>query len=289
MKLKKINWKLMSCLVTMAIFLLWISYPLWSYLYKNAFYNTEFSEMGVFGDSFGALNTLFSGLAFTGIIVSIFIQSEELKTTRKDIQDQVEQFKKQTEALKLQVFENTFFNMLKLHGDIVEAAKAEKNKEKYSGRMCFYIVYGEFLGHQGRFYSLKESEALKTVCDAYEFLHESVDALFGHYFRNIYQIINFVDESELSDEQKKRYIDILSAQFSTYENVFLFFHCLSRYGCETHKHLVEKYGMLEHLSVQKVLNIIKCFCPENNSLVIITMYQKKAYGILNAQALEFYK
>lgn len=289
MKLKIINWKIVSFLVTMAIFLLWFSYPLWSYLYKNAFYNTEFSEMGVFGDSFGALNTLFSGLAFTGIIVSIFIQSEELKITRKDIQDQVEQFKKQTEALKLQVFENTFFNMLKLHGDIVEAAKAEKNQEKYSGRMCFNFVYDEFLGQKGRFYSLNESEALQTVCDAYEFLYERVDGLFGHYFRNIYQIIRFVDGSELSDQQKKRYIDILRAQLSTYENVFLFFHCLSRYGCDTHKPLVEKYGMLEYLSVQKVLNIIKCFCPEKNSLVIVATYKKCAYGILNTQALECYK
>ena len=40
---------------------------------------------GTFGDLFGAINALFSGLAFLGVIVAILLQKEELKEQRKEI------------------------------------------------------------------------------------------------------------------------------------------------------------------------------------------------------------
>ena len=48
----------------------------------------DFSKSGTFGDSFGALNTLFSGLAFAGIIVSIKMQNDEMREQRKELQKQ---------------------------------------------------------------------------------------------------------------------------------------------------------------------------------------------------------
>ena len=48
----------------------------------------DFSKSGTFGDSFGVLNTLFSGLAFAGIIVSIKMQNDEMREQRKELQKQ---------------------------------------------------------------------------------------------------------------------------------------------------------------------------------------------------------
>lgn len=36
-------------LVLVIVLGVWFSYPFWSYLYKDYFYNTELSDMGVFG------------------------------------------------------------------------------------------------------------------------------------------------------------------------------------------------------------------------------------------------
>lgn len=44
------------------------------------------SDRGTFGDMFGAINTLFSGLAFAGIIIAIFLQSKELELQRKELE-----------------------------------------------------------------------------------------------------------------------------------------------------------------------------------------------------------
>ena len=40
---------------------------------------------GKFGDMFGAVNALFSGLAFAGVIVAILMQREELNLQRKEL------------------------------------------------------------------------------------------------------------------------------------------------------------------------------------------------------------
>ncbi|UOG18690.1 hypothetical protein [Acinetobacter sp. PK01] len=73
------------------------------------------SKYGTFGDSYGSLNTLFTGFAFSGLIISIFIQLLELRQTRKELSgqkkaltDQEIQLKKQTSILKNQ-YELTSF------------------------------------------------------------------------------------------------------------------------------------------------------------------------------------
>lgn len=46
--------------------------------------NTK-QELGAFGDSFGVINTLFTGLAFAGMMVTIFIQTKELRLQREEL------------------------------------------------------------------------------------------------------------------------------------------------------------------------------------------------------------
>lgn len=55
---------------------------------------------GVFGDSFGILTALFSGLAFAGIIITILLQRIELKLQRKELRDNRIEFSKSAEAQK---------------------------------------------------------------------------------------------------------------------------------------------------------------------------------------------
>lgn len=67
------------------------------------------TKYGAFGDSYGSLNTLFTGFAFSGLIISIFIQLLELRQTRKELSGQNKaltgqeiQSKKQTSILENQ-------------------------------------------------------------------------------------------------------------------------------------------------------------------------------------------
>lgn len=64
----------------------------WYYTYENL-KSLTFEERGTLGDMFGGLNTLFSGLAFCGIIISILLQSSELKMQREEIRQNREELK----------------------------------------------------------------------------------------------------------------------------------------------------------------------------------------------------
>ncbi len=46
----------------------------------------QMNERGTFGDMFGAVNALFSGLAFGGIIYTIYLQRTELILQRKELE-----------------------------------------------------------------------------------------------------------------------------------------------------------------------------------------------------------
>lgn len=76
------------------------------------------TERGVFGDQFGMTNALFSGLAFLALIVTLILQHEELKDTRKVMEEQRDEFKQQVAAIRKQNFEATFFQMLRLQDQI---------------------------------------------------------------------------------------------------------------------------------------------------------------------------
>ncbi|TDL99167.1 MAG: hypothetical protein C4K58_07750 [Flavobacteriaceae bacterium] len=45
----------------------------------------NWSDRGTFGDLFGAVNALFSGLAFAGLIFTIYMQAEAHEAQKKDI------------------------------------------------------------------------------------------------------------------------------------------------------------------------------------------------------------
>ena len=100
-------------------------------------------KAGVFGDSFGVLTALFSGLAFAGIVFTILLQREELKLQRKELTLTREEMARQHSTLKKQNFENTFFQMLRLHNDIVNAIDLKRvapgKVELTSGRDCFVV------------------------------------------------------------------------------------------------------------------------------------------------------
>ena len=52
-------------------------------------------EYGTIGDSFGSLNTLYSGLALAAIIVTLWLQAADLRATKQEMRNQTVQFAEQ--------------------------------------------------------------------------------------------------------------------------------------------------------------------------------------------------
>lgn len=62
----------------------------------------EPGDRGTFGDQFGFVNTLFSGLAFAGMIFTILLQKEELALQRKELEENRVEMTKQTAQFEAQ-------------------------------------------------------------------------------------------------------------------------------------------------------------------------------------------
>lgn len=58
----------------------------------------DWPTRGQFGDVFGAVNALFSGLAFAGLIYTVFLQREELALQRKELELTRQELQRTAEA-----------------------------------------------------------------------------------------------------------------------------------------------------------------------------------------------
>lgn len=71
------------------------------------------------------------------------------------------------------------------------------------------------------------------------------ESSFGHYFRHLYHLIKFIDDSEISE--KNKYVSLIQSQMSNEELYLLFFNALSNYGYPKLYRLVSKYSLVENL------------------------------------------
>lgn len=183
-------------------------------------------------------------------------------------------------ASTLQNFSNNFFNLINQHHRLVEnlstavdGISKEKNptlKRDVFDDLAHRIVADFKFAHKSkeeiedleRELKLKPNTELKVKStDPHEMLVEIYDHYFhihhselSHYFRNLYHIVKFVDDTKFSKKIKYKHVKILRAQLSNYEILLLAYNCLHAYGNKFFP-LVEKYKMLKNLNSEEDLNI----------------------------------
>ncbi|HEY3488010.1 MAG TPA: putative phage abortive infection protein [Gammaproteobacteria bacterium] len=231
-------------------------------------------QRGTFGDMFGSVNALFSGLAFAALISTIYLQRRELKLheqelrlTQDEIKAQVEQLRAQNATLKKQSFEDTFFQLLRLQNDITNSMDLNMpDGQLIEGRDCFEYLYKRFkdLWRQKR--SLHVPGELEWINKIYLEFYEEYQSEIGHYFSNLYNVIKFVDTSDV--EHKKLYTNFVRAQLSSFELVMIFYSALTELDKGgKFKPLIEKYALLKSLPKGKLLE------PQH-----LTLYSGSAYA-----------
>ena len=104
------------------------------------------SRWGQFGDYIGGvLNPSISLLALLALLYAIHIQSRELKNSTRELENSVRILTDQSESLKLQNFERTFFETVRLHNDIVrDMDLVSKGGNRVEGRDCFRWLLKNF-------------------------------------------------------------------------------------------------------------------------------------------------
>jgi hypothetical protein len=222
------------------------------------------TDRGTFGDMFGSINALYSGLALAGIMLSILLQRSEIKLQSEELKETRREFQTQNETLKIQRFENIFFNLLTQYHTIVNSTvenyyKPRENSHSITQDYEMVVINGSdaFTFHFKQMYlDLQKNE------DNYEEIFNKHYNIFendlGHYFRTLYRIIKIVDEADFFYEKSKTneteifkikymYVSILRSQVSDYELAWIFYNCLTEKGSGKFKDLIEKYSFLKNI------------------------------------------
>ena len=197
---------------------------------------------GQFGDYVGGLlNPTFSLLALIALLATFALQVRELRISAKELKNSADALVKQNEALRVQNFEASFFQLLRLHNDIVNSIDRVSTKGKVTtGRDCFNV----FLR---RLQSTLEIEGADRNFDAflthYDLFYIEYQHEIGHYFRLLYNIVKLVSRTGGID--KRFYTNLVRAQLSSAELMLLFYNCLSPWGSEKFKPLIEEFALLK--------------------------------------------
>lgn len=206
---------------------------------------SESVSAGTFGDQFGAVNALFSGLAFAGVIYAVILQSKELELqrseleqTREVLREQKAQLEEQNKTMQQQRFENTFFQMLSLNSETVTALEWSNVK----GR----AVASKLFSGLSAWLAKSKADPNFDVQNTTSYL-AGYEATIGNFFEGIKATLQVIDQALI--ENKNSYADILASQLSRDELLLVFYYALGRDN-ENFKVLVERYSLFKRLKNQ---------------------------------------
>lgn len=216
--------------VIYAIVLITLTWPIDKYTIQNA---------GVFGDSFGVLTSLFSALAFGGVVFTWLNQKEQVNIQKKELEENRVELKKQG-------FENSFFQMLKLHNQIVGGISQSISGIAVTtedGRVVLKRISDSLVSYiNGK--DLQKKGDLLFITDGYEAFAKRYGFQLAHYFRFLYNIYRFL--SDAGYDKESLYARLLRAQLSNQELLLIYYNSLSSDG-EKFKEYIKEFKLMDNL------------------------------------------
>lgn len=207
---------------------------------------------GTFGDAFGALNALFSGMAFAGVVVTLYLQ-------RKDIDDGQHEIARQQSEAARQKEESQFYNMLSLQQSVVQGfdlhktatdgATSDLGSDMIRGRDCFKTWAAQLKIAYKRKISVNGVTDLQLT---YEHVWKKHRGDWSIYFRSLYNLFRFVSTTSHAD---KRWLgNVVRSLISDYELVILFYNCLSPKGAKF-KAFANEFAIFDNLDPMLLLDL----------------------------------
>lgn len=231
-------------------------------------YNISNNEIrGQFGDKFGSVNALFSGLAFAGLIYTIVLQRKDLQLQKKDLEltrieleGQKEEAKKQNTTLLKREFNTMYFNFLASNRDIIN----EMRDKNHIGQTYIKYLHTILVSYRKYF-----DTDIKQIKRAYLNMYEEQREHLSYYFKSLHNLMHFINNSiEIDSAEKTVYFSILMNQLSDYEIVLFFYDNIYRNSDHLITTLIEQYSLFYKFPDDLLINQLDK-----------SQYDASAYGI----------
>ena len=167
--------------------------------------------LGLWGDSFGALNSLFAGVAAIGVAATLYLQRKSMAEEKRD--------------QSRQRFEGHFFQLLELSRDLRNEIRGDHPKvEPGPAAVSRYASYLKSAVANGQIDVASKNSAASVYL---KLVHNRGEAGLGAYFRVLFNIFRLIDsERSLTDKDRELYGNIVRAQLSSNELILIGFNAL---------------------------------------------------------------
>ncbi|MGP6469947.1 putative phage abortive infection protein [Rahnella aceris] len=227
-------------------FLVWVTWPIDKMTIANA---------GVFGDSFGILTSLFSALAFAGVAYTLAIQRDQIHIQKQELIEQKLETVSSRNEIQKQGFENTFFQMLKMHNQLISEITSHQSGARgvitKDGRSVIKDMVTK-LKEQFARRELGHGNELDKIRDAFDDFYTAQGFQLAHYFRFLYNIFRYLSESNI--ENKELYVRLARAQISNQELFIIYYNALTYRGENFKKYIVE-FKLMDNLEPQQLFKL----------------------------------
>lgn len=235
-----------------AVFLLIITSPIDKMTIANA---------GVFGDSFGVLTSLFSAMAFAGVAFTLAMQRDQMLIQRQELTLQKQESADSRNEVQKQGFENTFFQMLKMHNQLISEITSHQNGAQgiitKDGRTVIKDMQGKLNAYFAQ--NIKhDQDDLDNILIAFERFYTERGYQLAHYFRFLYNIFRFISDAKI--DNKELYVRLARAQISNQELFILYYNSLTKRGRNFQKYIVE-FKLMDNLDPKQL------FRPQDRDLI----------------------
>lgn len=241
---------------------------------------TSFRGQGVSGDPqhWGQLGDYVGGLVNPVVgLATVILVFLTLLLQRHELQASLAELKRSNESAAIQSFEQSLFSWLSSYHELIGQARHDGNEEGRAAMIAWYrpnfagqaVVVHEFMAAAGGVEALqiidpqnllnelemnlpRSDERLGVLENLFrrarsQFggVHKLYRAELEPALETLFHLVRWIDQSNLSNEQKWHYASLVGAQISWIEQAFIFYFCFD--GYPQFAELVNRYALLSNL------------------------------------------
>ena len=243
---------------SLAVGALWAAWISQQIIFRWLGVEWESAVLGQLGDTFGALNALFSALAFIAVLFTLKQQRDDLHRQQKQI------FRAELDQHVLR-FEQTFYELLRVlreaRNDVefrysrefqLDGAPSQRNHgERVKGTEAFKRASAEMQHWISRANQADVEVSAEKVAQLYlTHVHSRYESTFAPYYRLLYTLLLRIKEDPvLTQPQKYRYGNLLRSQLTSHEVALCCYNGLAAIS-GSFKDLIVEFRLAKYLPDQ---------------------------------------
>jgi len=216
--------------------ILWINWPVRDFTLVRS---------GVFGESFGVINTLFSGMAFAGLLLTIYLQRNELAESK--------------ETFRKERFEDSFYRLLDYYRRNLDDIKIidHKTGTAHDGVGALIFLIRKLHASMQRYSHFLETEDPedRKVYSLKLFLE--IQRIFGRqtrYLGTLECLLEQIEHELPTVEARQPYWRILMSQLTIFEVKYIFYSCLVAPENDNLRNLIHRSELSRHRIIESTIN-----------------------------------